>query len=304
MSKYIIPIFAIMFVISCKNDTETRLAPEIVNAAKVYRDQPTAENANSALEKISTALKANKEDKATVKDLAEEALDIATQSKLTAKQISFLLLLVKEYPNDSQAAQRLLELGNIMKNINKAKAANVLYSGLIHRFPDSDQAELANKSISPEAKDIDAYLTAAGEEVFADPDKYGINRRAGQSYVDACEAYALAYPDSPMAPEYLYKGTEVSRTLRTFTKSLTMYDWILDKYPDYEKAPTAMFLKGFIIENELKNADLARQVYSDFLKTYPDHQLKDDVQFLLDNLGKSDEEIMKMIEENKKKQVQ
>ena len=42
------------------------------------------------------------------------------------------------------------------------------------------------------------------------------------------------------------------------------------------------------------------RVYNTFLARYPDHQLRDDVQFLLDNVGKTDEEIMDMIEKNKK----
>lgn len=300
MIRYIILFSAVLFFTSCKNEKVANEKDALTEGVMQYDLQPTKEGAVTAIGEISAQLKANRDDKVMVKKLAQRGLDISRKNNLTSKQISYLLLLNKEYPNDEDAKNRLFELANIMKTINKKQAANVLFSGVIDRFSESDEAKKSKTARDPEASDVQAYLAKVGEEVFANPDKYGVNRKSAQSYVDACEAYALAYPGTTEAAEYLYKGTEVSRTLRTFTKSLSMYDWILDQYPQYEKAPTAMFLKGFIIENELKNNDLAKEVYNAFLERYPDHQLRDDVQFLLDNVGKTDEEIMEMIEKNKK----
>ncbi len=300
MTRYIILFTAILFFASCKNDKQANDEANLQPGEIAYNSQPTKENAVKALAEISNQLKVDRDDPKQVKSLSERGLEIARKNSLTAKQISFLLLLSKEYPKDPEAKNRLLELADIMHKINKKQAANVLYSGVIDRFAETDAAEKAKAKRAPEASDVKAYLTKVGEEVFVNPDKFGVNRKAAQSYVDACEAFALAYPGTKEAPEFLYKGTEVSRTLRTFSKSLSMYDWIIDQYPQYDKAPTAMFLKGFIIENELNNDEMAKEVYNSFLSKYPDHQLKDDVQFLLDNVGKTDEEIMEMIEKNKK----
>ena len=300
MTRYIILFATILFFASCKNDKVANEKDNLSVGELAYNKQPTNENAETALSEVSNLIKENRDDPKIVKKLSERALDIARQNNLTNKQISFLLLLTKEYPNDPKAKTRLLELANIMYKINKKQAANVLYSGVLDRFADTDAAKEAKSKRAPEVSNVKQYLTKVGEDVFVDPDKFGINRKAAQSYVDACEAFALAYPDTKEAPEFLYKATEISRTLRTFTKSLSMYDWIIDEYPQYEKAPTAMFLKGFIIENELNNDEAAMKVYKTFLSRYPDHQLRDDVQFLLDNVGKTDEEIMDMIEKNKK----
>ncbi|MEJ6614743.1 MAG: hypothetical protein QNK64_10590 [Saprospiraceae bacterium] len=300
MTRYIILFATILFFASCKNDKVANEKDNLSVGELAYNKQPTKENAETALSEVSNQIKENRDDPKIVKKLSERALDIARHNNLTNKQISFLLLLSKEYPNDPKAKTRLLELANIMYKINKKQAANVLYSGVLDRFADTDAAEEAKSKRAPEVSNVKLYLTKVGEDVFVDPDKFGINRKAAQSYVDACEAFALAYPNTKEAPEFLYKATEISRTLRTFTKSLSMYDWIIDEYPQYEKAPTAMFLKGFIIENELNNDQAAMKVYKTFLSRYPDHQLRDDVQFLLDNVGKTDEEIMDMIEKNKK----
>ena len=131
-------------------------------------------------------------------------------------------------------------------------------------------------------------------------DNTGINKDAAMQYVDACEAYALAYPDNKNTADNLFKAAEVAKSIRTFPKSLSLYDWIIEKYPNYEKAPTALFLKGFIIENNIKDDKKAGEIYRQFLSQYPKHDLADDVEFLIENIGKSDQEILEMIEAKRK----
>jgi len=175
-----------------------------------------------------------------------------------------------------------------------------LYQSIIDNFSSYGKVEDARSGITDTFTSIDTYIFGLGEKLFIDPDNTGINRAAAMNYVDACEAYALAYPKSPKAAESLFKSAEVAKSLRTFPKSLSLYDWILEKYPNYEKAPTALFLKGFIIENNIGDDKKAREIYDQFLAEYPSNDLADDVEFLIENLGKSDEEILQMIEEKRK----
>ncbi|GAB4341020.1 MAG: hypothetical protein Kow0037_27300 [Calditrichia bacterium] len=66
---------------------------------------------------------------------------------------------------------------------------------------------------------------------------------------------------------------------------------ILDEYPEGPFASKAMFMIGFINANYLKNFDKAKQYYGDFLKKYPKHELADDAQYEIQNLGKSVDEL-------------
>ena len=154
--------------------------------------------------------------------------------------------------------------------------------------------------MTEEIASIDQYVEKIGASIFSNPDDIGVNRKAALQYVDACEAYTLVYPESTAAPEFLFKAAEVAKSIQTFPKSLSIYDWLIVKYPNYEKTPTAMFLKGFIIENNLGNDSLALVSYKEFMAKYPNDDLVDDAQFLIQNLGKSDEEILQMIEEKRK----
>jgi len=71
---------------------------------------------------------------------------------------------------------------------------------------------------------------------------------------------------------------------------------LYDGYRSYEKAPQALFLAGFIYENDLKNLDKAKDMYNTFMKKYPNDTLAASVKFSLENLGKPADEIIKSFE--------
>ena len=57
----------------------------------------------------------------------------------------------------------------------------------------------------------------------------------------------------------------------------------------------ALFLKGFLLENDLKKPEKAKEIYESFMQKYPNHAMAKDVNFLIQNLGKSDKEIIEKI---------
>jgi tetratricopeptide (TPR) repeat protein len=97
---------------------------------------------------------------------------------------------------------------------------------------------------------------------------------------------------------YLFRSAEVARSIRSFEKAIMLYDDIITNYPTTEKSAQALFLKAFTLDNELKKFDEAKIIYESFLQKYPNDEFADDTQFLLNNLGKSEEEIIKSFEKN------
>ncbi|MGB1204334.1 MAG: tetratricopeptide repeat protein [Chitinophagales bacterium] len=116
----------------------------------------------------------------------------------------------------------------------------------------------------------------------------------------AYEQYIAGYPQGAMAAEYLFKSAEIYRSLKQFDKATTAYSRIHKEYNTYKKAPHSLFLLGFSYENDLKDNEKAKTVYEQFLKENPEHELADDVQFSLKNLGRSPEDIIKDFDKNKK----
>ena len=75
-------------------------------------------------------------------------------------------------------------------------------------------------------------------------------------------------------------------------KSISIYEKIYERYPSVAKHPYALFLQGFIFENEVGNPQAAKLLYEKFLETYPNHAISNDVKATLSNLGKTPEQLV------------
>ncbi len=126
-----------------------------------------------------------------------------------------------------------------------------------------------------------------------------IDETVAEQFIASCEAFAKANPTHEKAPEYLLKAGETARTMKKFQRGLGLYDQVITNYAEHPKAAQALFLKGFTLDNDMKQVDQAKAIYESFLKKYPNDEFADDTQFLLNNLGKTDDEIIKSFEQNK-----
>ena len=70
-----------------------------------------------------------------------------------------------------------------------------------------------------------------------------------------------------------------------FFEAIDMYDEFLERFPDSDFAPRALFMSGYIYANELQEYDSARKYYQAFLDRFPDNDLVKSVQWEMENLG-------------------
>lgn len=291
--KTVLLVWAMMiFVSACKTDKTTK--NELALSKESVIDEATAKE---YIVKLKSEISHNKENRIS---LLQEGLRVSEEYKLGSAAVSFLMPLIKDYPDDPDNEERLAKLSSALSDLGRKNASSILGQAYYENYPNGKFKGLLENKLGKELDQPKNTLKSMAEAVFENPDKFGINRGNAQRYVDACEAFALGYPKDGETPMYLYRGAEMARTLKTFNKALSIYDWIFEKYPDHEKTPTTLFLKGFMLENELNDKDKAKEIYNQFLKIYPDHELSDDIQFLLENIDKSDKEIMEMIESQKK----
>lgn len=306
-TRTLIAFLFMAMLIACKQDTSTPAVTTtddisgLQTAMEKLNSEPGKESARNFVNEVRKELATPSEDQAKKMDLLLKGLDVAEEYKMGPSAIGFLMPLVKDYPDNPMHEEHFAKLASALHDIGKSIPADILISAYETKFPTGKFTDNLKPKQKEKIKDINSYVQALAENVFVNPDKFGINKVSAQKYVDACEAFAIGFPNDEMAPEYLYRSAEMARTLKTYPKALSIFDWIESKYPNFEKTPTIVFLKGFMLENELNNKEAARKVYEGFMKKYPNNDLTDDVKFLLDNIDKSDEEIMKMIDEKAKK---
>lgn len=149
---------------------------------------------------------------------------------------------------------------------------------------------------SPRDKDLSKIqkLEAEVDKQAATPDTANLNQliRDYTSFVDS-------YPQDSLAPKYLYRAIRVTMSMNNGQQSMKMIDRFINDYTNGPRYAEVVFLKAYVYENLLGNYGRASEIYRDFIHNFPDHELSDDAQVAIQNMGKSPEELIKEFEARK-----
>jgi tetratricopeptide (TPR) repeat protein len=299
--NYKISFFLVLLIVfaACKNESKKEANATISTLEKAVEKAPNGENISKLLAEYNKVILNKDTHRKELKQTLDKAYKVTTEQNWEKEMIGFTTTYLKEFPADPGNEEKLIRLIDAMVNRNQKVTVNALKVSFLEAYPESAYRDSLRSTLDSSILSSQGYLDALADRIGDEESPSGLNVVNAREYVNATEAMALVLPSNLQTPNHLFFAAEVSRNIKTFDKTLYLYDWIIEKYPQYERAPTALFLKGFILENELRNLEKAREVYREFLEKYPAHDLADDVQFLYDNLGKSNEEILEMIEKNK-----
>ncbi|MDD5507928.1 MAG: tetratricopeptide repeat protein [Bacteroidales bacterium] len=162
------------------------------------------------------------------------------------------------------------------------------YSGLLMVLVLLVSSCSQKNKLEKQIKDLEAEIfSATGQTINAD---------MTVQLVDAYVKYADAYPGEKKSAEFLFNAGNVAMNLLDPRKAISIFDRILQNYPDNERIPHCLFLKAFIYENQLNQLGQAEMLYKEFLEKYPGHEFADDAELSLKNLGKSPEELLEQFQ--------
>jgi tetratricopeptide (TPR) repeat protein len=92
------------------------------------------------------------------------------------------------------------------------------------------------------------------------------------------------------AEELFFEAQEYG-AVGMYGHAISVYEEFLEKYPKHEKAPDVKFLIAFTYHNSLKEEDIAKKHYAEFIKMYPDSPLRISAEFEMENIGKDIENL-------------
>lgn len=136
------------------------------------------------------------------------------------------------------------------------------------------------------------------EETLFSDNSNKIDQKGAVKLAGFYESYALENKEDTMAPYYLFKSADINMNMRRPRAAIKSFDIILKDYPDFEKAPSALFLKAFVFEDQLGDIVSASRFYRLFIEKYPDSDFADDAAISLQYLGKTPEELIEEFEKN------
>ena len=117
--------------------------------------------------------------------------------------------------------------------------------------------------------------------------------------IDAYILFAEQNPDDVQSPDYLFRALDIAVGVNAEgpDKAIKIADMLIEKYPDFEMTPMAMYLKGFVYENIVGDLHNAEMTYRQFVEKYPESPMVEDVKATIENLGLSPEELIRKFEE-------
>ena len=254
-------------------EVSENVAPEILALLEEVKKNPDDHEGNSEkLNRVATAF---------------------ISTKKTRQGVNLLKQAIRNHYSSSNTAQNAFDL----MNVYKAKYADSNNHGIMAQalkiaFPSFNKMSEVEKLIPKDAKAIVETISDIRQNM-TDKETGRLDLKQANKYINYTEIYALMQPKEKVAPELLQKAGEVARSIRAYPKSIEIYDWILEKYGTSTYASQALFMKAFTFDNELNDKRKAKAYYEEFLKKYPDDSFADDTKFLLDNIGKTNEDIIK-----------
>jgi tetratricopeptide (TPR) repeat protein len=217
-----------------------------------------------------------------------------------ARAADTLVTLLREDPAGPDAPELALLLAAVYENQLKDKeSALSVFQAVTLAFPDTDAANKAAERVSEQETGLRERIDLLRTNMF-NPQNLVADPAIINSYINSSIAYALLLPKNPESAVVLNQAAENAYYTQQFDRALYLYEWFQTAYPDDLKAPQALFMRAFIYDNDLEQYETAGRLYQEFIEKHPDDDFADDAEVLLENLGKSPEEMMQSLEERAK----
>jgi hypothetical protein len=112
------------------------------------------------------------------------------------------------------------------------------------------------------------------------------------------EEFAKTHAQDSLAPVFLFRGGDIARGAGEPGLAIKLWGAVQRKYPEFPRAPEALFLQAFVFETEIQDINNARLYYENFINRYPGHEYAQVAKMALENLGKRPEDLIREFEKN------
>lgn len=285
-----------LFTIACQSEQQ-QYRSEITRLEESLETELNEATAEELLTKYAQYAETYPDDGEQIADYAGNRAQLLSRLGRHREAAHVLLASLEKMPTADNAVQ-LAQL--FEERLNAYQAARTVYQLADTDFPENEaiQAKL-NADWAP----INARLDTLRMDVFNE-DTGRLDERAARDFIFSVATHTALRPSDRQTPDLLFEAADVAGALRDYERALEIYERINTSYADYQKAPEALFMRAFTLDAELKRYDEAKVYYEEFLEQYPDHELAPSAKFSLENLGKSEEEIIQGFMEKQEDSLQ
>lgn len=116
--------------------------------------------------------------------------------------------------------------------------------------------------------------------------------------IKAYNDYANTYPNDTLAPEYLFRASDLAQGTHNYKQATVFLEKIISVYPNYKRHADACFVCAFVYDSylERENGEVrAKELYEFIIKKYPASPYAGQAKTLLSYIGVSDSAMLEDI---------
>ncbi|MEN0050497.1 MAG: tetratricopeptide repeat protein [Bacteroidota bacterium] len=224
-------------------------------------------------------------------ETASENSSVPTQNDSDRLQAE--LNQIKLELRSERTLKNAFRLAEFYEQQQNQEAVNSIYQALPAAYPNDEDIVAIKVKLDANLPNLTQRLT---ELYYNTSDaEQRISTKGINDYVTSAEAVALIHPQADSMAVHLKRAAESSLSIRGFDQALYLYDLLISRYPDTKESEQALFRTAFIYDNDLGEMEKAKETYQAFINKYPNSEFADDAQFLLQNIGKDDAEILESL---------
>jgi len=129
-----------------------------------------------------------------------------------------------------------------------------------------------------------------------------LNNNVAEQAIKTFYEFASNCKQDTLAPVFLLKGGQVAQSIKKYSQAQSFFKKCIDEFPKFKSRGAAMFLLAQLYDDAsmLNNESEARTIYHQILREYPDTPYANDAKACINNLGKTDEQlIQEFLKKNK-----
>lgn len=129
-----------------------------------------------------------------------------------------------------------------------------------------------------------------------------LDEKKAKEFVGLCMEYADAFPEDKDTPKYLEKGALVAGAIKKYRLKTQLFQFIIDKYENYENYINVVYLQAITWDTEMKNAATAKPFYQKVLEKSNDQGIIESINARLETIDSLsyDEHVNMIVEKFKK----
>ena len=123
------------------------------------------------------------------------------------------------------------------------------------------------------------------------------NKENSIKLLESSNNFSERFPDNKERINVIYKGVRAARGLEKYHEAIRLLDKMILEYPNNEQTVELLFEKAFINDENLKNKEQAKRIYTKISEEYPEHQFGKDSKARLITIDMTEEEFINWLME-------